>query len=341
MTARSNIGDVAERAGVSVATVSRALRGLPNVSPTTRRRVEQAAAALEYTVDARASSLASGRTNTIGLVAPWFDSWYESAVISGIETVLEPAGYDLLVYAIKRSIKTLPILKERVRGGTVDGIIFIDVFFEENEVAGLADFGLPMVLIGSQLTLGHSLTIDNIAGARLATQHLLDLGHQNLLFLGGAQRSELVSPVSSLREQGAREAVRAVGLAESALESCYDGDFSTGGGQRVMAMLDERDASLPTAVVCASDEMAIGLMTEAVRRGYSVPGDISVVGFDDHDMSELFGLTTIRQGVRDSGRLAGQLILDTLDGDREGDFEHIDLGLELILRSSTAAPRKS
>lgn len=336
MASRSTIDDVAQLAGVSVATVSRALRGLPNVSPSTRKRVEDAASELAYTVDARASSLASGRTHTIGLVAPWFDSWYESKVISGLEGILAPAGYDLLVYAIKTSVRPLPILRERVRNRTVDGIISIDVFFDEEDTPGLQEFGVPLVLLGSRLSFGHSVNIDNHEGAVLATTHLLDLGHRRILYIGGAQNTEMVSPVSSVREKGVRSAISAAGLDdEVVLEVSLDGGFSIEGGKKVMRRLIDRPEPMPTGIVCGSDEMAMGLMGEASRSGVSIPDEISVVGFDDHDLAGVLGVTTVRQHVYEHGETAGRLMLDTLADGHHGDFQHIEPELELVVRNST------
>lgn len=341
MASRNTIDDVAQLAGFSVATVSRALRGLPNVSPATRERVELAAAELNYTVDARASSLASGRTHTIGLVAPWFDSWYESKVISGLEGVLAPAGYDLLVYAIKTSVRPLPIMRERVRSRTVDGIVLIDVFFDEADAEGLKAFGVPIVLLGSRLSYGHSVNIDNHRGAQLATSHLLELGHRRILYLGGAQDTEMVSPVSGLREEGVRSAIRDAGLDDAdILEVSLDGGFSIAGGTAVMRRLVERAEPMPTGIVCGSDEMAMGLMAEARRNGIEVPGEISVVGFDDHDLADVLGVTTIRQHVFAHGETAGRLMLDTLADGHHRNFHHVEPELELIVRNSTG-PAKS
>lgn len=338
-SSRNTIDDVARRAGVSVATVSRALRGLPNVSPTTRQLVEKAAADLSYTVDARASSLASGRTHTIGLVAPWFDSWYESKVISGLEGILAPAGYDLLVYAIKTSVRPLPILRERVRNRTVDGIISIDVFFDEEDSPGLEAFGVPIVLIGSRLSVAHSLNIDNHQGAGLATSHLLELGHRRILYVGGAQSMEMVSPVSSVREEGVRAAIREAGLDDrETLEISRDGAFSIAGGTKVMQWLLEREEKMPTGIVCGSDEIAMGLMAEARRNGVDVPGDVSVVGFDDHDLADVLGVTTIRQSVYQHGEIAGRLMLDTLADGNQADFQHLEREVELVVRTSTDKP---
>ncbi len=336
MVPRSTIDDVARLAGVSVATVSRALRGLPNVSPATRKRVESAAAELTYTVDARASSLASGRTHTIGLVAPWFDSWYESKVISGLEGVLAPAGYDLLVYAIKTSVRPMPILRERVRSRTVDGIISIDVFFDEEDADGLRAFGVPLVLIGSRLSYGHSVNIDNHHGAALATSHLLELGHRRILYVGGAQDNEMLSPVSGARETGVRQAIRDAGFDDAeVLEVSLDGGFSIAGGTRVMKRLVERADPMPTGIVCGSDEMAMGLIAEARRNDISIPEQISVVGFDDHDLADVLGVTTVRQEVYEHGETAGRLVLETLGDDAPDSFVHIDAPLELVVRSSS------
>lgn len=337
MPARPTIGDVAARAGVSVATVSRALRGLENVNPDTRRKVEEAASALEYVVDSRASSLASGRTNTIGLVAPLFHRWYASQTAAGLERALAVAGMDLLVYSIDIATPALPVLHERFRGRRVDGIVFVDVNFEEAEFDGLKALEVPLVTIGSRTTAAHSLTIDEAGAIGVAVDHLVGLGHHRLGYVGGKQPRENYSPVNETRELGVRSAMAAAGLDPDRLE-VFDGGFSSEGGQRVLGELLERPEPMPTALVCGSDEMAMGVLAEAWHRGVDTPESLSVVGFDGHELASLFGLTTVGQPVREKGALAAELILGSLRCDGGAPIRHVEVPVELLVRRSTAPP---
>jgi len=285
--ARSTINDVAERAGVSVATVSRALRELPNVSAATRDRVLEAAKELQYSADSRASSLASGRTNIIAVAAPDFGAWYVGQTIVGVETALAARGLDLLVLGIA------------VTGERIDGLT--------------------------------SLAIDNHAGGRLAAEHLLELGHKRIAFVGGP--SPDIRPVNAdlPRKLGAIEA-----LAEAGLELWADveGSYSIEGGRRAFDEMHAMDDAMPTAIFCGSDEMAVGLVSRARQLGFAIPEDFSVIGFDDHEMAEPLGLTTVRQEVVRNGERAVDLLLGEMDGN-DGPTEHT-ASLALVSRTSTA-----
>lgn len=331
---RSTINDVAERAGVSVATVSRALRGLPNVSVTTRQRVQDAAADLNYAIDARASSLASGRTNLIGLVAPLFTSWYASQVVGGVEEALSMRGMDLLIYSIDRPENRHAIFSDRLRTRLVDGLILVDFFVDDDHRDQLMALGAELVTIGERVPGHSSLTIDNVAGAGLAVEHLIDLGHTNIAYVGGEQEGSYPSPVNDLRHAGVVAALKAAGIADCVRE--YDGCFTIAGGaaagERLIAAADR-----PTAVFCGSDEMAAGVIAAARRAGLDVPGDLSVVGFDDHEVATAIGLTTVHQPVMAAGAQAAEMLLAVLDGDDQRD--DIELPLSLLERSTTAPPR--
>ena len=321
-----------------MATVSRALRGLDNVNEETQRLVEESARALDYVVDSRASSLASGRTNTIGVVAPLFHTWYASRVVAGIAETIAAGGYDLLVYSVENITQPLESLNRSLRGQRVDGLVFVDVQFDHDAQQVLGELQVPFATVGYTTANGHAITIDEEAAARMATQHLIELGHENLIFLGSAQPGELSSPVSTLREAAVRKTASAAGLHGAAIPF-HDGSFTIEGGQRVARDLlasNER----PTGVVCASDEMAVGFISEVWHQGCSIPGDFSVVGFDGHEMAPLFDLTTVNQNVFDKGVRAAEAVLASLE-DCSCAIEHVEAPLELIVRGSTAQRRRS
>jgi len=332
------ITDVAAAAGVSVATVSRALRDRPNVSAATRGRVLEIAADLGYVPDARASSLASGRTSVMGLVAPDFGSWYASQTLAGVEHRLAEIGYDLLVYAIERSATRAGDLRERLRRGMVDGLILVDFFLGEDPTALIADLRLPLVTMGERLAGVSSLTIDNRAGAHLATQHLIDLGHERIAFVGGrSARGHAPGPADRLRLRGCTEALAAKDLGPPV---DIAGDYTVDGGRRALREALALD-TVPTAMFCASDEMALGVRAEALAQGLRVPVDLSVVGFDDHEVAEVVGLTTVAQPVYAAGRLAADVLDRQVSGIGGIDFipEQHELALHLQIRDSTAPPR--
>jgi len=310
---RPTIEDVAARAEVSVATVSRALRGLPNVAPATRDRVRSAADELRYEVDPQASRLATGRTMTIGLVAPLFGLWYADRVVAGAETVLAEAGYDLLVASV-HDRPTLDAFLDRTRsfGRRIDGALVIDLYADGHQLARLSELAVPVVTVGEDLGHFASVTIDNQRAAREATEHLIGLGHTRIGLVGGTQTEGYLSPVPQRRQQGWEDAQRAAGI-EPDSGLVVDGQFTAEGGRAAMARLLALPEP-PTAVFCASDRMAIGALHTAHRLGFRVPGDLSVVGFDDDDLALAFELTTMGQPVEALGADAATALLDAIGG---------------------------
>lgn len=331
----NGIVDVARAAGVSTATVSRALRGLPNVTPTTRDRVRRAAAALGYVPSRSASSLASGRTRTIGLITPWVTHWFFSHVIEGAERALRVEDFDALLYTVEvsrgeRRVRVDPdVLRRRV-----DGVLVIGLPLESAEVAALEDLGYPVVYVGAgapgQVTVG----LDDVTTARRAVAHLAELGHRVIAHLSGRPDDTLPWSPAVRRAQGWRAEVCARGTSSpDGLE--VHGRFDVAGGRASMHTLLDRRPDV-TAVFAASDEMALGAMLALRDRGLSVPHDVSVVGVDGHDMAEHFGLTTMVQDAYEQGTTAASMLLDMITGapvPREVLFPTV-----LVQRGSTTAP---
>ena len=333
---RSTIEDVARRAGVSVATVSRALRGLPNVAPTTRDRIQCAAAELDYLAHPQASRLASGRTMTVGLVAPLFGRWYAGQVVAGAESVLADNGYDLLVHAVDSPENRSRFLASTgALRGRVDGLVLVDFFAPPQHVEALGAANAEVVTVGERIDMFSSLTIDNEAAARAATEHLIGLGHDRIGIIEGDTAGGDVSPVPSDRAAGFAEALDGAGL-DIAGACRADGHFTVSGGAAAAERL-LRSGNRPTAVFCMSDEMAMGAIGRARELGYDVPGDLSVVGFDGHDLAEAFGLTTMIQPVRGMGRRATETLLAAIHGVFSAP-RHETAPVTLVVRSSTAPP---
>ena len=334
--ARVTIEKVAERAGVSVATVSRALRGLPNVSPKTRERVVSVAAMLNYRPDPNAARLAAGRTRTVAVGVVAIPIWYTGQVVSGIEAVLTSRGYDLTLLLIADELVRTRALGD-VGGGVskrADGAIIVDLVPTVAERQLLAEHRLPWVMVGADCPTIDSVVIDNVAGAMSATRHLLSLGHTKLgLISGGPAAFPSSSPperragfLGALDEAGAR------------FDPNHErvGDFSALGGYEAMqALLDL--SHRPTAVFAMSDEMAMGAMRACTEAGLTVPGDVSVVGFDDVDWAFTVGLTTVRQDAAELGAVAARLMIERLEGET-CDRRLVTVPTELVERSSTSSP---
>lgn len=327
----STIRDVAEAAGVSIATVSRALHGLPRVSDATRQRVLAAAAELRYVASPSAASLASGQTNAIGVVAPFVNRWYFAAIVHSAEERLRKASYDLLLYSLGTDAQE----RRRAFSGTllskrVDAVLVLGLHPTAEEVAALSAVGGPVAIIGADVPGWASVRIDDVAAARCAVRHLLDLGHRRIGFIGGDDPLNTAMPGD--RRTGFRAELAAAGVpARPELEAV--GGFTVGGGHAAATRL-LRLPDPPTALFAASDEMAMGAVQAARHAGVEVPRDLSVIGIDDHEMAGLLDLTTVAQPVVAQGVLAAEMILAALhDGD--GALPSVTVPTELVVRSTT------
>jgi LacI family repressor for deo operon, udp, cdd, tsx, nupC, and nupG len=332
--ARASIVDVAQRAGVSVATVSRALRGLPNVSTDTRDRVLAAAHELEYTASPLAAALVTGRTRSVGVIAADADSWFFAEVLRGLEEGLRDEGYDLVLHVLPEGARRelffsgLPVRRR------VDALVLAGLRLTDAELRTLNQLGLPIAGVAEPLAGVHTERIDNEAAARLAVEHLIDLGHTRIAMIGGAPDGHQLSAPAA-RSRGYRAALAAAGLAPGPVR---DGRFTSAGGAAAMADLLSCSEGRPSAVFCQSDEMAFGALRALQQAGLAVPEHVSVVGFDDHELADAFELTTVGQPISAQGAAAARWITAGLEaippeiGPPVGDALH---PVRLVRRGST------
>ncbi len=299
--------------------------------------MHDAARALRYVADTNASRLASGRSNTIGLLAPILTSWYTTEVIAGVEEILQDAELDLLI-STRRGLPDERTIfgRDAAFRQRVDGMILVDVFFREEGAKDLVKTATPAVVVGETLSTVPSLSIDNRLGAAMATRYLIDLGHRRIALIGGVVTPGINSNVPGERIAGYLATLSANGISPDRGLLLEDGNFTIEGG-RLAARQVLLSARPPTAIFCMSDEMAFGVFQAARELGLSVPGDLSLIGFDDHPSAEAFGLTTVHQPVKEMGRMAARMMVDILAG-REVVSRHHPLGLALLARTSTAAP---
>lgn len=327
----AGIEDVARAAGVSTATVSRALRGLPNVSRLTRDRVRAAAAELGYVPSPSAASLASGRTRTIGLLSPWINRWYFANVIEGAERTLRAQGFDVLLHTFDYRSSPGSRVDADVLRRRVDGVLVVGMPLDDDELAVLLSLGQPLVCIGWGGSGQVTVRLDDHATAVAATRHLIDLGHRRIGHITGAPDDFAPSTPPVLREAGWRAAMAEADV-EAGPELEVHGHFHVEGGHASMLVLLEQVPDL-TAVFAASDEMAMGVILALRERGRRVPEEISVIGVDGHDLGALVGLTTMAQPAAEQGATAAQLVLDMVGGrPPAGD---VVVTTELVLRGST------
>ncbi|WCM55828.1 LacI family DNA-binding transcriptional regulator [Microbacterium sp. EF45047] len=331
-----SIDEVAKLAGVSTATVSRALSGRGHVSEASRERVRVAAETLGYVVSSRASSLASGRTRNIGLIVPFLDRWFFSTVLSGASTALMRAGYDITLYNITADADVRrEVFSTFLRRQRVDAVIAVSIELDEGETEQLLDLGLPVIAIGGPNPRLNTLTVDDTAVAELATRHLLGLGHRDIAHIGANPEFDLDFHIPTQRRLGFERALADAGITPNPafLEPA---DFTVDGGFRATKQLLGRPGPRPTAIFAASDEMAIGAILAARDLGFRVPQDLSVIGIDGHELGEFFQLSTVDQFPMGQGERAANAVLAQLEGTTDAAAAAAELPFELIVRGSTA-----
>ncbi len=332
----TSIKDVAREVGMSTATVSRALRGMPRVSEETREKVMLAAARLDYVASPQAASLASGRTRAVGVIVPHVTRWFFSSVVHGAESRLRAEGYDLLLYNLagdpeaRHRVFRTHLLQKRV-----DAVLILALTPNEEERASLTRLDRPVAVVGSRVPGWSSVRIDDVGAARTAVRHLLSLGHRRIAYLGGSLDDPLDFAAPLDRLTGFREEMAQAGLAVRPDWELV-ADFTARGAWAVTQELLGREGERPTALFAASDEMAIGAVRALRRAGLRVPQDISVIGIDDHEMAEFFELTTVAQPVHEQGRLAAGLLLEAIEGGRHASA--LTVPTRLVVRGTTAPP---
>lgn len=334
--ARASIVDVAHRAGVSVATVSRALRGLPNVSADTRERVLVAAQELDYTASPLAAALVTGRTRSVGVITADTDSWFFVQVLTGLEEELRDAGYDLVLHVLPAGTRRGQFFAELPVRRRVDALVVAGLRLTGAELQTLRGLRLPIACVAEPLDGVHTERIDNEAAARLAVKHLIDLGHTRIAMIGGAPDGDPQSAPAA-RARGYRAALQAAGLAPAGVP---DGRFSSAGGAAAMGEL-LAGAELPSAVFCQSDEMAFGALQALQRAGVRVPQQVSVIGFDDHELAAAFELTTVGQPISAQGAAAARWVTAGLGPAGNGlgpDGAEALHPVRLVQRASSASP---
>lgn len=327
-----NIRDVADLAGVSVATVSRALQQPERVSPKTRAKVMSAVSEVGYKPNLMAVKFRSGKTHSLVVLVPTVANVFFARVISGMQEAAAESGYSLLLGNTLGNADIEANYAKMVQTSQADGLIQLRAHNPFSEDTGKNDSMLPMVNACEVLSsnICPTVTLDNRAAARAMTEHLLSLGHKRIaLFKGPAD-----SPLTQERLAGYRDALQAADIPydQSLL---FAGDFTLQAGYEAagrMLALDSR----PTAVFCENDETALGALQGFKNAGLRVPQDISVAGFDNIDFAAYCDppLTTIAQPAEAFGRTAVNLLVDVLEG-KLTTAPKVIMPFELILRGST------
>ncbi|WP_345800058.1 LacI family DNA-binding transcriptional regulator [Microbacterium sp. AZCO] len=326
------IADVARAAGVSKATASRALTGSGYVSDGTRERVLETAASLGYVASTAAVSLATGRTQNVGVVMPYISRWFFAEVLEGIQDSLLRHGYDLTLYDARPGTDgRRRVFDDFLARQRFDGLIAVGLEPSDHELERLIAVGRPVVSVVGASSETSTIALDDIHAARRATEHLIELGHTRIAFLGGG--GSHWAHVDHTRLLGYEQTMEAAGLAPMHVSS----PVSLPGGYAAAVDLLGDARRRPTGIVGTCDEVAIGAVIAARRLGLPVPSSLSVVGIDNHEYADMFSLTTLEQQPHAQGIQAAEMLLRQL---REPDTPVIELRLHatLIVRNSTAPP---
>ena len=343
------IRDIAQQAGVTPGTVSRALNDSPLVNPKTKALILEIANHLNYSPNLVARRLSTGRTSAIGVVVPFFTRPSVSERLEGVVSVLSNSAYDLVIHDIEnpnqRSIGFGDILKNR----RIDGALIISMPILEEDIPPLKQSSIPIVFIDRKhpdLENFDSITIDDVEGGYKATKHLIELGHKKIGFIGditeimihpsddGRSPQEIFKFTSSRdRYKGYQKALHEAGIPIKDEYYAQDQHGYHEAKKLANRLLDLDDP--PTAIFAASDSQAFGIIQAAHERGIKIPSDLSIIGFDDIQAAEYMELTTIRQLLFESGRTGVEMLLRAINGE-SNEKTNIVLPTELVNRNTTA-----
>lgn len=326
------IYNVAEAAGVSIATVSRVLNTPHRVPERTRQRVMAAVDQLGFVPKAEAMARARRRHQRVGVLAPFFTVPSFVQRLRGVAGVLDGSPYELVVYNVdtpehcRSHLETLPVVRR------LDGLIIMSLRISERDAQRFVQQRLPTVLIETTHPALSGVTIDNVAGGRLVAEYLLAKGHRRLAFVGGDSKIPgYTLHTSELRLAGFRRTLYEAGVAlpEAYVRNTHNSMEHA--RQQAQVLFDLADP--PSVIFAASDTLAMGVLKAGRERGLRTPEDVAVVGFDDLEIADFIGLTTVSQALDESGRVAVELLLGRV-AEPERPVQQVNLELRVVERET-------
>ncbi len=326
---------VAAHAKVGIGTVSRVLNDSPNVSDDMRKRVLRSMEEVGYS-NTRKRRLGQGRRGgLIGVLVTYFDEPSAYQRIRGIVARLQPHGYEVVLFNVAAPGQVPERLME-IPTYNLDGLIVISLPLSAADGDRLAAAPFPSVLVDTTAASLPSVGIDDRMGGRMATQHLVDLGHTRIGFVGEPPNNAFGFVASVRREEGYRGVLEQAGIEPLAELVRYGAHLRSAAKQMTLDLLSLSDP--PTAIVATSDVQAVGVLEAAAALGLRVPDDLSVIGYDDIELASLMNLTTVRQPLEGSGRRGADLLLEAIASDARPQLNE-ELQIELVVRSTTG-PRR-
>jgi LacI family transcriptional regulator len=323
------IFDVAKLSGFSISTISRVINTPEKVNINTRQIVFDAIERLEFVPKAEARARALRLIGRIGVITPFFTAPSFVQRLRGIANSLSKESFDLVIYTVDSNNRLQSYLSNLPLTGNLDGLVVMSLPINNNDAQRLIDHNLPTVLIEFPHPLLNSVEIDDVEGGRLATEYLIKKGHRRIAFLGDTDLPEYSIHPVNLRLRGFRQAVEVAGIQipdDFVRLAPYSQEKASQIAKELMDLSDP-----PTAIFAATDLQALGVVKAARQLKIKIPDDLAVIGFDDLDMAEFEDLTTVRQHLDESGRLAIEILLSHI-ADTTRPIQHVYLPLEIVQR---------
>ncbi|RLD05952.1 MAG: LacI family transcriptional regulator [Chloroflexota bacterium] len=333
MMSSATMQDVAKRAGVSVATVSRVLNGSDKVIDETRERVLQACQELDYSLHLAAQRLRLGKTNTICVILPFLTLPSIVERLRGVQEALLDSGYDLIPFSVGSPEMRDSRLYDLANRSRTDGLLIISMPINDQQVERIINNDMPVVLIDSDKPEFSRVNVDDQEGGRIATEHLINLGHEKIAFISSHLENPLQFSSTLNRFHGYCKALDAAGIPINP-EYQKEGEHGREEAEEMaISLLQQSDP--PTAIFASSDTKAVGVLDAAKTLNIKVPEQLSVIGYDNIRDAEFLDLTTIQQPLYQAGLLGGKTLLQRIEQPKATP-EEIILPVDLVIRKTTA-----
>jgi LacI family transcriptional regulator len=328
----ATIHDVALEAGVGIGTVSRVVNNSPRVKPGTRERVQAAIDRLQYKPDPIARSMISKRTNSFGVIVPFFTRPFFMEVLRGVEMVSARLGRELVLYNVETEAQRDHYFSELPMHRKVDGLLIVSLTPDDAVSRRLRDSGLAVVLMDAYSPMFTSLVVNNVEGAYQAVKCLIENGHRRIGFINGKIEGNFKFNQANDRLIGLHRAFGEGGLLFEP-ELVFTSEWSRmGGKQAALQLLSQQKP--PTAIFAASDMQAVGVLEAAKDLGIPIPEQLSVIGFDGIEVSELLEISTVRQPMLEMGEVGAARLVELID-DSVKTPELIRFDTKLVERRTT------
>ncbi len=331
------IHDVAKHAGVGIGTVSSVLNNSRPVNETTRQKVLNAVAELDFIPNPSGRRLSMGKTHIIAVVIPFFTLASQIERLRGVMSVIAQSEYDISLYSVETVPQRNEILQRVPRRGRVDGLLIFSLRPRENDFDRIQQSNIPTVLVESTYAGLSTISLDDITASRQAVEHLLELGHRKIAYVSDYLDDPFGTMLNYNRYLGYSQALEAAGVPINP-DYHRQGWISLEDGRKMgkeLLMLPDP----PTAIFAFSDEMALGVIEAARELNLDIPRDVSVVGYDDIRLAHFAQLTTVRQNLFDTGVRGINLLLDSIKNPQTLPV-CIKMPTELVIRQTTAPPRQ-